>query len=244
MGGDLVVTAMTVPLKAGAGTSIVVADTTTNQGAGSVGGSTTRFYLSANFQLDASDVLLTGARPFPHWAPAPAVRARRRWRFRRTSTTGSYFLIAKADADGVVAETQEGNNTTGRSVAIGPDLSVSMMTVPYTVVAGSTVPVTETVLNQGAGAAGASTTRFYLSTNITLDAADVELNGSRGVPALAAGGLVGRHDADHHPGRHRARDVLLLREGRRRWRRRRESGRQQRQLARDPGERRQRDSRR
>jgi hypothetical protein len=32
VGGDLVVSAMTVPLKAGAGTSIVVSDTTTNQG--------------------------------------------------------------------------------------------------------------------------------------------------------------------------------------------------------------------
>ena len=51
--------------------------------------------------------------------------------------------------------------------------------------------MTETVLNQGAGAAGASTTRFYLSSNITLDAADVELNGSRGVPALTAAGSSG-----------------------------------------------------
>ena len=71
-------------------------------------------------------------------------------------------------------------------MAIGPDLSVSAMTVPYTIVAGSTVTVTETVLNQGAGAAGASTTRFYLSTNVTLDASDVVLDGSRVVLPLAA----------------------------------------------------------
>ncbi len=105
--------------------------------------------------------------------------------------TGSYFVIAKADADGVVVETQEGNNVTARSVAIGPDLWVSTMTVPFTIVAGSTVSVTETVLNQGAGAAGASTTRFYLSTNVSLDAADVVLDGSRGVPALAPGASSG-----------------------------------------------------
>ena len=188
VGGDLVVSAMTVPLKAGAGTSIVVSDTTTNQGAGSVGATTTRFYLSANFQLDASDVLLTGARAVPALGASSGSVGTTTVAIPADVTTGSYFLIAKADADGVLVETQEGNNTTARSVAIGPDLSISMMTVPYTVTAGSAVSVTDTVLNQGAGAAGASTTRFYLSSNITLDAADVELNGSRSVPALAAAG--------------------------------------------------------
>jgi len=188
VGGDLVVSAMTVPLKAGAGTSIVVSDTTTNQGAGSVGATTTRFYLSANFQLDASDVLLTGARAVPALGASSSSVGTTSVAIPADVTTGSYFLIARADADGVSVETQEGNNTTARSVAIGPDLSISMMTVSYTVTAGSAVSVADTVLNQGAGAAGASTTRFYLSSNITLDAADVELNGSRSVPALAAAG--------------------------------------------------------
>jgi subtilisin family serine protease len=188
VGGDLAVTAMTVPLKAGAGTSIIVSDTTTNQGAGSVVASTTRFYLSANFQLDASDVLLAGARAVPALGASSGSAGTTTVAIPADVTTGTYFLIAKADADGVLVETQEANNTTARSVAIGPDLSISTMAVPYTVAAGSTIPVTETVLNQGAGAAGASTTRFYLSSNITLDAADVELNGSRSVPALAAAG--------------------------------------------------------
>ncbi len=65
------------------------------------------------------------------------------------------------------------------------------MTVPSTLVAGSTVTVTETVLNQGAGAAATSTTRFYLSTNGTLDAGDVVADGSRNVPGLVAGGSSG-----------------------------------------------------
>jgi subtilase family serine protease len=106
-------------------------------------------------------------------------------------TAGSYCLIAKADADGVVVETQEGNNVTARNIAIGPDLTISALTVPYTITAGSTVSVAETVLNQGAGAAGASTTRFYLSANVTLDAGDVVLDSSRSVPTLAAGAASG-----------------------------------------------------
>ena len=187
IGGDLVVTSMTVPLKAGAGTSIVVADTTSNQGAGAVVASTTRFYLSVNPQLDASDLLLAGARAVPALAAGAPSAGTTTVAIPAEVATGGYFVIAKADADGVVVETQEGNNVAARSVAIGPDLWVSTMAVPFTIVAGSTVSVTETVINQGAGAAAASTTRFYLSTNVSLDAADVVLDGSRSVPALAPG---------------------------------------------------------
>jgi hypothetical protein len=182
-------------------------------------------------------VLLTGARAVPALGASSGSVGTTTVAIPADVTTGSYFLIAKADADGVLVETQEGNNTTARSVAIGPDLAISMMTVPYTVTAGSAVSVTDTVLNQGAGAAGASTTRFYLSSNITLDAADVELNGSRSVPALAAAGSSAGTTQVTIPAGTSAGDVLLLREGRRRWRRRRESGRQQRQLACGAGER-------
>ncbi len=49
---------------------------------------------------------------------------------------------------------------------------------------GSTITVTDTTRNVGGGLADASTTSFYLSTNPTLDAADLWLGG-RAVPALA-----------------------------------------------------------
>jgi trimeric autotransporter adhesin len=59
--------------------------------------------------------------------------------------------------------------------------------VPSSVVAGTTGTMNTTVLNQGGGvAAAAATTRFYLSTNLSLDASDV-LVGSRSIGALAAG---------------------------------------------------------
>ena len=63
------------------------------------------------------------------------------------------------------------------------DLSVSSLTAS---VAGSTISIGDTTRNGGSGAAGASTTSFYLSTDSTLDAGDTLL-GSRLVPALAAG---------------------------------------------------------
>jgi subtilase family serine protease len=43
------------------------------------------------------------------------------------------------------------------------------------------------VRNQGAGIAAASTTRFYLSTNTSLDGGDGALMPSRAVPQLADG---------------------------------------------------------
>jgi len=152
-----------------------------------VPGSTTRFFLSANTQLDASDVLLAGPRAVPALAPGATSTGVTTVMIPAGVATGAYFVIAVADADGVVAETQETNNTIARSLAIGPDLMVSAMSVPYAIAAGATVSAAETVVNQGAGVAGASTTRFYLSNNISLDSSDVALDGSRAVPALAAG---------------------------------------------------------
>ena len=65
IGGDLVVSSLTAPAMAGAGTVISVTDTTTNQGTATVAASTTRFYLSANWQLDAGDTELAGTHPVP-----------------------------------------------------------------------------------------------------------------------------------------------------------------------------------
>ncbi len=67
-----------------------------------------------------------------------------------------------------------------------PDLLVSALSAPSTVGAVSAFTLTDTTKNQGGGAAGASTTRFYLSTDAVLDAADALL-GSREIPELAAG---------------------------------------------------------
>jgi subtilase family serine protease len=69
---------------------------------------------------------------------------------------------------------------------IGPDLIESSTVVPGVSGAGMSLIVSETVKNQGSDVAGASTTSFYLSTNLWLDANDVFL-GSRSVPALAVG---------------------------------------------------------
>jgi len=69
-----------------------------------------------------------------------------------------------------------------------PDLvETAVSNPPATVTQGGTFSVTDTVQDNGSVGAGASTTRYYLSTDTTKSAGDVLLTGSRSVPALAAG---------------------------------------------------------
>jgi subtilisin family serine protease/subtilase family serine protease len=187
IGGDLTVSALTTPTKGGPGSTILVSDTTTNQGAGNVGPSTTRFFLSSNFQFDAGDKPL-GERGIGSLASGASSAGSTELMIPNDIAPGLYWLLARADAGDVVAESQETNNVTARSITIGPDLIVALMTVPSTVAAGSTITVGDTIRNQGGAAAGESTTRFYLSINTSLDAGDVLLAGARAVPALQVNG--------------------------------------------------------
>jgi subtilase family serine protease len=187
IGGDLVVSSLTVPAKGGVGGTIVVSDTTTNLGAAAVAESATRFYLSTDTVLNAPDTLLSGARAVPALAAGAGSTGSTTLSLPTTISVGIYYLIAKADGDNVVAEAQEANNTSVRSIAIGPDLTVGGLTIQFTIAAGATVLATDTVQNSGADPAGPSTTRFYLSPNLNLDASDVLLAASRAVPGIAAG---------------------------------------------------------
>jgi hypothetical protein len=69
-----------------------------------------------------------------------------------------------------------------------PDLVVSTLTNPPASVAqGGSFSVTDTTLNQETGPAGASTTRYRLSTDSNITSSDSLLTGTRSVPSLAAG---------------------------------------------------------
>jgi subtilase family serine protease len=185
IGGDLTVAALSVPSRAAAGGTISVSDTTRNAGAAAVEASSTAFYLSANFMWDPSDTLLTPARSVPPLAPSASS-------FGTTTVTlpdvpaGTWYLIARADSAEAVDETNETNNTRIAVVQVGPDLLVSLGVVSFNQTAGATINLTDTVRNQGAGDAGPSTTRLYLSSNYLFDPSDLPL-GSRAVPAIAGG---------------------------------------------------------
>jgi subtilisin family serine protease/subtilase family serine protease len=188
IGPDLLVTALTAPATAAAGVSFTVSETTKNQGAGSAGGSTTRFYLSTNTSLDAADTEI-GARAVPPLSGGASNQVTNTALTVPASTaTGTYYVIAQADATSAVPETSETNNTrVSGALKIGPDLTVSALTVPSLAAAGGSITVTDTTKNMSSGPVPSSSTGFYLSTNSVLDAADTYL-GKRTVGALPANG--------------------------------------------------------
>ena len=183
---DLVVSSVVAPLTAGAGDSFQVSDTTKNQGTGAAPESVTSFYLSPNSTWDAADTPI-GSRNVPGLAPGEVSSA--------PSTTvtvptdqpaGTYYVIAKADGPMTISESSETNNTKSDQIKIGPDLMVSALSVPTSAGQGMTIAVTDTTKNNGAGTAGASVTRFFLSPNSSFSEDDTPLD-TRPVGALAAG---------------------------------------------------------
>ena len=98
-----------------------------------------------------------------------------------------YYIIGVADANGAIFESLENNNTRySGGVHVGPDLTVSALSGPSSAVAGTSVSVTVTTKNQGGDTAPVSLTRFYLSSNSSLDAGD-QLLGAREVSSSRAG---------------------------------------------------------
>ncbi|MGZ8833975.1 MAG: CARDB domain-containing protein, partial [Thermoanaerobaculia bacterium] len=190
IGPDLTVAALSGPQVAAPGATIAVSDTTTNAGGGPAPASATRFYLSANYALDAGDVALQ-ARNVPALTAGAANAGSTSVTIPSSTTAGLYYLIAKADADASVPEAVETNNTRSFLLRVGADLTVASLVVPWQVASGATIVVSETTQNSGTGTAASSTTALYLSSNSTLDAADVRLSDGRAVPQLLAGATSG-----------------------------------------------------
>jgi hypothetical protein len=183
VGPDLQVSLLTVPTRGASGGPITLTDTTKNAGAATAGASTTAFYLSSDFRLDAGDVRLTPARAVGTLTAGAAVSGTTNVVLPDVAP-GTWYLVAQADDQGAVVETMETNNTRFATIAIGPDLDVTALSAPLSATAGASIVVTDTVKNLGRNTAGASATRFYLSVDFLFDGSDVLL-GDRPVPELA-----------------------------------------------------------
>ncbi len=181
---DMTVSAFTVPGTVAAGSSVTVSVTTKNQGTGFADPSTTRFYVSANGSVDASDTVLAEAHAVPALTPGMTSAASLTVTFPSTLLPGSYYLIAKSDADDVLFESVEWNNIATRSFAIGPDLTVASPSLPPVTTPGATISAGYTVRNQGANAAAPSRLDFYWSADFTHDSGDPKL-ASADIGALA-----------------------------------------------------------
>jgi subtilase family serine protease len=168
------------------GGPITVTETTTNQGTGAVGESTTAFYLSINTVHDASDLFL-GSRTVGALVASQSSTVQTPLVIPAGTAAGTYYVMGVADANREILESLETNNTrNSAAVRLGPDLIVSALMAPSSAVAGTSINVTDTTRNQGGDTAPGSRTMFYLSSNLSLDAGD-ELLGTREVSSLGAG---------------------------------------------------------
>ena len=181
------------PASASQGGSFSAAETTRNEGAGAAPLSTTLYYLSADITKDAGDILLAGSRSVPalapgaeHWGTVPVT-------IPITTPPGAYRVLACSDGPNLVVESDEADNCKASTTAIQvnaatpSDLRVAaMQDPPASAGAGGTFDTADTTKNFGPGAAGPSTTRYYLSLDTAKGAGDALLTPDRAVPALAA----------------------------------------------------------
>lgn len=185
LGPDLGVASLSAPAMASAGQSLVITEATKNSGGDTAGPTLTQFYLSSNSAYDFSDPLI-GSRSVPTLPAGASSAGSTTVTIPQDTMAGTWYILAKADGEGVVVETSESNNASSRSIKIGPDLDITAFSAPATALAGQSIVITETIKNIGAGIAAPCLTLFYLSADGAVDGDDI-LIGSRSVPALAGG---------------------------------------------------------
>jgi uncharacterized delta-60 repeat protein len=114
---DVVVSGLTGPATAGAGSAITLNETTGNIGVGPTGGTSTRYYLSSDTSIGAGDVLL-GGRSLAGLAPGASSSGATTVTIPAGTANGSYFIIAKADDLNQAFESNEGNNTRAAAITV------------------------------------------------------------------------------------------------------------------------------
>jgi len=182
---NLAVRTLVAPAAVLPGATIDIQDTTKNLGAVDATSPTvTRFYLSTDGKLDAGDTVL-GQRSIPTLAKQQSSSGSTSVTIPDGTVLGNYFIIAKADADGAVVETNERDQKSRKIAVTRPDLTVNSLRTPTSVSAGANIVIQDSTSNAALVEAGASVTRFYLSTDNGVDGGDVLL-GSRAVPMLGA----------------------------------------------------------
>ena len=195
---DLVVTSVTAPAVAAAGTNVSITHVVKNLAAvaGGAPATSSRLFLSADATLDGSDVQLGGDLQVGALAGGATATVTKSVLIPSGTAPGRYFVIAQANATGTVVEADDTtlpntNNRKATPIIIGPDLVVSAATLAPTATApGMTVNVTNSVKNQGGAGVGAFTVGIYLSPDNVFDASDTLLS-SRVVLSLAAGAVSG-----------------------------------------------------
>jgi hypothetical protein len=120
------VTALKAAATAAAGSSIVVQDTTTNKAPVPAGASTTNFYLSTDAKFDNPGDTFLGSRAIPALTAKDSSSdsdinsGSATVMIPLATTQGAYFVLAVANGDGAVSESNDENNLRSRKITITP----------------------------------------------------------------------------------------------------------------------------
>ncbi|MEH2092962.1 CARDB domain-containing protein [Nostoc sp.] len=176
---DLLIQNPSAPASANIGTSITLSYQVKNQGNGKASINSTYFYLSKDTSFSNDDVYLGSdfVNNLNDLAPSAISSESTSLSISRTITTGSYYLLYKADGSGSLRESDENNNVVAKAITItAPDLVIQNATSASSAAIGTTLLVNYQLKNQGNGTAGASKTSFYLSRDTTFgDDDDISL---------------------------------------------------------------------
>jgi subtilase family serine protease len=189
---DYRVTAISEPPTSGQrGMALSVSDTTRNVGPVEASAtSDTNYYLSKNPKLDATDPLLGGrgvvALP-THASSSGGLNAH----VPSDLAAGQYFVLACADADSDVAESNESNNcahSSGKITVTVPDYRVTSVTdPPATATRHSEFSISDVVHNSGSAAIASSINSYWLSHDNVIGPTDYRLSTTVDVSALPGG---------------------------------------------------------
>ncbi len=174
---DLIIQNAVNPSCMSAGGSMKISYQVKNQGAGSAGYSQIKFYLSTNTTLSKDDIYL-GSDCLSRITSGSYSAKTTKLSIGNHIATGNYYLLYQADGNKNVAESNETNNIVAQAIAISKaDLIIQKAVNPNSGLVGDNIEVSYQVKNQGAGNAGYSQTKFYLSKNKTLSNDDTLLGG-------------------------------------------------------------------
>ncbi|MBI4654574.1 MAG: DUF1566 domain-containing protein [Nitrospirae bacterium] len=114
---DLVISDLLAPLTARAGKTVTVYERTKNNGTGIAGDSTTKFYLSTDNRYNPGYIYL-GMRVVSSLTGGALNKGRTQITIPSGTIPGNYYIIGRADAGGVAAESNEKNNTKAIAITI------------------------------------------------------------------------------------------------------------------------------
>ncbi|MFZ5470393.1 MAG: CARDB domain-containing protein, partial [Myxococcota bacterium] len=189
-GADLQMTAVSGPTSGVVGTSINVSTTVANNGTFTSTAFSVGIYLSPDPVITLADTRL-GTRSVGALGAGASDTASTSVVITPGLTGGTYYLGAIADVDNATPESDESNNSlAGNTIAVAEvgqsDLVVTAVSGPAAANPGTSISVSNTVLNQGTTLSGGFFVGIYLSTDATITTSDTLL-GLRWVASLAVG---------------------------------------------------------